>query len=118
MRKSAAELAWIVADRDVQALRLATAVFDFRRAMLEKHVVLVSEGFDRAATEALGMRYAPDAATALAEALERHGADARVLFMPEATRTLPVPPRLEGVVWSEQQVWSGAAPTDRQPDHA
>ena len=118
MRKSAAELAWIVADRDVQALRLATSVFDYRRAMLEKRVVLVSDGFDRAATEALGMHWASSAATALAEALEFHGADARVLFMPEATRTLPVLPRLEGVVWPERQVWSDAAPTERQPDHA
>jgi nickel-dependent lactate racemase len=118
MRKTAAELAWIVADRDVQALRLATAVFDFRRTMLEKRVVLVSAGYDRAATEALGMEFAPDLDSALADALERHGADARVLLMPEATRTLPVPPKLEGVVWSETQVWSGAAPTLRQPDHA
>jgi hypothetical protein len=43
-----------------------------------------------------------------------------VLLMPEATRTLPVPPKLEDVVWSSRQVWSGAAPNaaQRQPDHA
>ena len=66
------------------------------------------------------MGWASDAESALAAALERHGPDARALFMPEATRTLPIPPRLEGVVWAERQVWSGVAPApaERQEDHA
>jgi len=97
--KSAAELARIVANREIDALRLATAIFDYRRTMLEKHVTLVSARYDRDETAAFGMDYAPDLATALGAALERQGPEARVLFVPEPFRMLPVLPRLEGVVW-------------------
>ncbi len=99
IKQSAAELARIVANRDIDALRLATAVFNYRRTMLEKHVTLVSARYDPAETAAFGLDYAPDLGTALAREREREGPDARVLFMPETFRTYPVLPKLEGVVW-------------------
>ncbi len=98
-QKSMAELARIVANREVDALRLATAVFNYRRTMLEKHVTLVNARYGPDEVAAFGLDYAPDLRTALGRAFERQGDAARVLFMPEAFRTYPVPPQLDGVVW-------------------
>jgi nickel-dependent lactate racemase len=99
IRKSAAELAWIVADRDVSALRLATTVFNYRRTAEEKRVTLVSERFGPADASEFGFAHAESVQAALERALDRAGRPARVLVMPEPARTLPILPRLEGVVW-------------------
>ena len=100
MRQSAAELARIVADRDVSALRLATTVFNYRRTALEKTVTLVSDRFGPDDAHAFGFEHAPSVQVALEAALERQGRQgASILVMPEPARTLPIPPTLEGVVW-------------------
>jgi lactate racemase len=99
IRMTAAELAWMVADRDISALRLATSVFNYRRTAEEKQITLVSERFGPADASAFGFGYAESVQSALERALDRVGRPARVLVMPEPARTLPVLPRLEGVVW-------------------
>ena len=90
MRRSMAEMAWMVANRGAPENRLSAWIFDYRRVMEEKHVYLVNRRFDRSDVESFGMHWAPDIQSAFDAALECHGAGAKVAIFPNGSRVIPI----------------------------